>query len=45
MIKIKNIPKGTWWLLLKNNQILNEGKSEKEKLELALSINKPLATA
>jgi len=41
----RKLIKGTRWLLLKNNQNLNEDKNEKEKLELALNINKPLATA
>lgn len=41
----RKLIKGTRWLLLKNNKNLNEDKNEKEKLELALNINKPLATA
>jgi transposase len=41
----RKLIKGTRWLLLKNNQNLNEDKSEKEKLELALNINRPLSTA
>lgn len=41
----RKLIKGTRWLLLKNEQNLKEDKNEKEKLELALSINKPLATA
>lgn len=40
-----DILKGTRWLLLKNPQNLNEKKNEKQKLEEALLINKPLATA
>ncbi|MDF1593784.1 MAG: transposase, partial [Desulfobacterales bacterium] len=35
----------TRWLLLKNSYNLNEQKNEKERLEEALSLNKPLATA
>ena len=41
----RKLIKGTRWLLIKNNQNLNEDRNEKEKLELALNINKPLATA
>ena len=41
----RKLIKGTRWLLLKNNENLNEDKSEKEKLELALAINRPLAMA
>ena len=41
----RSLIKGTRWLLLKNSQNLDEDKSEKEKLEKALNINKPLATA
>jgi transposase len=37
--------KGTRWLLLKNNDNLNESKNEFDRLEAALSVNKPLATA
>jgi transposase len=41
----KKVLKGTRWLLLKNSCNLNEQKNEKERLEEALSLNKPLATA
>jgi transposase len=41
----KDILKGTRWLLLKNSYKLNEEKNEKERLEEALNLNKPLATA
>jgi transposase len=41
----KSVLKGTRWLLLKNNSNLNEEKNEKQKLEEALKLNKPLATA
>ncbi|MEN8173947.1 MAG: ISL3 family transposase [Chloroflexota bacterium] len=37
--------KGTRWLLLKNPENLNPNKNELQKLEHALEINKPLATA
>lgn len=41
----KEVLKGTRWLLLKNQSNLNNKKNEKQKLDEALSINKPLATA
>ena len=41
----KDILKGTRWLLLKKSYNLNEEKNEKERLEEALNLNKPLATA
>jgi transposase len=41
----RKLIKGTRWLLLKNNQNLNEGTDEKKRLEMALAINKPLAAA
>jgi transposase len=41
----KKVLKGTRWLLLKNAYNLNEQKNEKERLEEALNLNKPLATA
>lgn len=41
----RRILKGTRWLLLKNEQNLNEEKDERKKLELALLINKPLAAS
>jgi transposase len=44
-IKDKNIIKGTRWLLLKNPDNLDESRSEPQRLEKALEINKPLAAA
>ena len=41
----KKLLKGTRWLLLKHNHNLNEKYDEKERLELAIAVNKPLATA
>jgi len=41
----KNILKGTRWLLLKNPENLDEERSERERLDEALRINQPLATA
>ena len=41
----KDVLKGTRWLLLKNPENLDEAKDERERLEEALKINKPLATA
>jgi transposase len=41
----KKVLKGTRWLLLKNSSNLNEEKNEKQRLEEALSLNKPLAIA
>lgn len=41
----KNILKGTRWLLLKNPENLDERHNERQRLEEALQINKPLATA
>lgn len=41
----KNVLKGTRWLLLKNPENLNKDRNEKEHLEKALQLNKPLATA
>ncbi len=41
-IKDKNIIKGTRWLLLKNPDNLDESRSEPQRLEKALEINKPL---
>lgn len=39
----KKILKGTRWLLLKNPENLNAERNEKERLEKALELNKPLA--
>lgn len=41
----KNVLKGTRWLLLRNSENLNADRREHERLEEALSLNKPLATA
>ena len=41
----KEVLKGTRWLLLKNPQNLDQEKNEKQRLEEALALNKPLATA
>lgn len=41
----KTVLKGTRWLLLKNPENLDPEKNERAKLEEALHLNKPLATA
>ena len=41
----KEVLKGTRWLLLKNRENLDTAKDEKRRLEEALALNKPLATA
>jgi transposase len=41
----KTILKGTRWLLLKNPDNLDESRAEPDRLQKALEINKPLATA
>jgi transposase len=41
----QKVLKGTRWLLLKNPENLNEERNEKQRLEKALNLNKPLATA
>ena len=41
----KQILKGTMWLLLKNPENLSDKRNEKQRLEEALALNKPLATA
>ncbi len=41
----KKVLKGTRWLLLKNPENLDEGRNEQKRLQEALSLNKPLATA
>ena len=41
----KDIMKGTRWLLLKNPENLGEERNERQRLEKALELNKPLATA
>ncbi len=40
----KQVLKGTRWLLLKNPENLDEEHNEKDRLEAALALNKPLAT-
>jgi transposase len=42
---MKALIKGTRWLLLKNEENLNEEKGERERLEKALEANRPLMTA
>lgn len=44
-VQLRQVVKGTRWLLLKKGYNLNRDKDEKEKLEEALQLNKPLATA
>ncbi len=41
----KAVPKGTRWLLLKNPENLDDKKDETQRLQDALEINQPLATA
>ena len=41
----KEVLKGTRWLLLKNPENLDAKKDEKKRLEEALALNEPLATA
>lgn len=41
----KDVLKGTRWLLLKNPDRLDERRNERQRLEEALKLNKPLATA
>ena len=41
----KQVLKGTRWLLLKNPENLDDGRQERTKLEEALRLNQPLATA
>ena len=41
----KKVLKGTRWLILKNPENLDETKGERTRLEEALRINRPLATA
>jgi transposase len=41
----KKVLKGARWLLLKNPENLDTKKDEKQRLEEALALNKPLATA
>ena len=41
----KDVIKGTRWLLLKNPENLDESRNELQRLQKALELNKPLATA
>ena len=41
----KSVLKGTRWLLLKNPEHLNDRRQERQRLEQALRMNAPLATA
>jgi transposase len=41
----KQVIKGTRWLLLKNPENLNPDRSEPDRLQAALELNRPLATA
>jgi len=41
----KDVLKGTRWLLLKNPENLNEDRNEEQRLQEALLLNQPLATA
>jgi transposase len=41
----RKILKGTRWLLLKNPENLNDDRNERQRLEAALELNAPLATA
>ena len=43
--KIHTVLKGTRWLLLKNPDNLRESTNEKQRLDSALELNKPLAAA
>jgi transposase len=44
-VQHKEVLKGTRWLLLKNAENLDEEKDERRRLEEALKLNEPLATA
>jgi transposase len=44
-VQHKRTLKGTRWLLLKNPENLDERRNERQRLDEALRINKPLATA
>jgi transposase len=44
-VEQRRLLKGTLWLLLKNPENLNPKKNERQRLEDALRINQPLATA
>ncbi len=42
---LKNVLKGTRWLLLMNPENLDDDKNERQRLEAALELNQPLAIA
>jgi transposase len=44
-VEHKDLLKGTLWLLLKNPENLDEERHERQRLEQALRLNQPLATA
>lgn len=44
-VEERRLLKGTLWLLLKNPENLDPGKNERQRLQDALRINQPLATA
>jgi len=44
-VEHRRLLKGTLWLLLKNHENLDPRKNERQRLEDALRINRPLATA
>jgi len=44
-VEHRRLLKGTLWLLMKNPENLNPRKNERERLDAALRINQPLATA
>ena len=44
-VEDRKLLQGTLWLLLKNPQNLDEERNERQRLEAALRINQPLATA
>lgn len=44
-IEQKKVLKGTRWLLLKNEENLDDSRNERQRLEEALRLNQPLATA
>lgn len=44
-VEQKQVLKGTRWLLLKNDENLDDARDERRRLDEALRLNKPLATA
>jgi len=44
-VEQKQVLKGTRWLLLKNDENLDDARNERRRLDEALRLNKPLATA